>query len=901
MSSITKENDSKLNEILGVVLLGLAALACAAVYFDAVGVFGSMARDIVFGVSGAFGYIVPILLGTAGVLMIARRRAEVHAGKRALMLLGFVLFISMWHLGVAGVISVQGGTYGMFLTDSYKMGASTHSGGGILGALLTYWTYTYLGMEGSWIVLIVGLAVCVLAVTNLSIRKLSADIGSAMKNSYEDHRVRANDVRERRRRQIETANESAGRSMYGDSLADAAVPMRGVGGRRKTPLPQPELDPPFSLQNNQNEARAPKQASKSRPAPVQQRPSINNVIELSTRKPIANKPALDEELTITAKMPTVEKRPARSPEPTAPPVPDDVPWDTEELPDPEEQYDPEPYREVFADTDIQFDDDPVPEVREKRRIDPELVERVTGKYAKVSVAESRPAYHVETGHNREGTAAVLAADADGRARHAATPGYTLPPVDLLDVAPKRARNASAEMQKNAALIEQTLLTFNVEARVVNILEGPVVTRYELELAPGVRVDRIGNLAGNLAMTLAASTIRIEAPVPGKSVVGIEVPNTVREMVGLRELLEDPKYANVSSPLAFALGKDITGTPVYADIAKMPHLLVAGQTGAGKSVCINSLIISILYRSSPDDVQMLMIDPKQVELSGYNAIPHLVSEVVTDAKKAPLALNWAVNEMNQRYNLFKKHHARNLAGYNEMLRAEGEKKLPHLLIIVDELAELMMTSGKEVEEAIQRIAQLGRAAGIHLVIATQRPTVKVITGLIKANVPGRIGFSVKSSVDSRTILDVNGAEKLLGKGDMLFYTTGLAAPERIQGCNVSDDEIARVVDFVQNQQGTWKTRLEFDDEERDSGGQSADEGEENGKDKLFQEAMRLAVENDGVSTSFLQRRLRIGYGRAARLLDELQLEGIISGPNGSKAREVLISREDFERIYGEDAM
>lgn len=881
MSSADKTNGSKLNEILGVVLIGLAALAAVAVYFDAGGVFGSFSRDFVFGMSGSFGYLLPIILGAAGVYAIAARRSPVHNGKRLLFALGILVLISMWHLGVAGLISLPNGTYGMFLGDSYEIGAATRTGGGVLGALLTYWTTTYLGIEGSWVVLIVALAVCVLAVTNLSIRKLSKDLGTAVRTSYEEHRTRSDEARERIRAFHQNKTHDPSRVPASDNPFDMRVqPLevkRKVGGRRKS-APQPELDPPFSL--------AQKAPRKAPPASD----FVDNVINLSEHRSTRG-----------------ARRAASAPE-------QQIPADTAEVPaavngvglppEAEMNYDPEPYREVFADTDIQFDDDAVPEVRAKRRIDPELVERVTGKYAKVSVAPPaahQAAYHIETGQNRAGTAAAVAADTGRRTAPAKPPeGYVLPSLELLNrPQPRVRRSGTSEVQKNAALLEETLATFNIEAHVEDILEGPVVTRYELKLAPGVQVNRVVRLAQNLGMALAASSIRIEAPVPGKSVVGIEIPNAERESVGLRELLENPKYASLSSPLAFALGKDITGTPVYADITKMPHLLVAGQTGAGKSVCINSLIISILYRCSPEDVQMLMIDPKQVELSGYNDIPHLLSSVVTDPKKAPYALNWAVNEMNQRYNLIAKRNVRGLDAYNDLLIAEGQKKLPHILIIVDELAELMMTSGKEVEEAIQRIAQLGRAAGIHLVIATQRPVVKVITGLIKANVPGRIAFSVKSSVDSKTILDSAGAEKLLGRGDMLFYTTGLAAPERIQGCNVTDAEIERVVEHVKNQQGTWKTRVEFEEDERDNGSQMLGDTEESGRDRLFFEAMRVAVENEGVSTSFLQRRLRIGYGRAARLLDELEMDGVISGPNGSKAREVLISREEFERLYGDD--
>ncbi|MCX7695851.1 MAG: DNA translocase FtsK [Caloramator sp.] len=472
--------------------------------------------------------------------------------------------------------------------------------------------------------------------------------------------------------------------------------------------------------------------------------------------------------------------------------------------------------------------------------------------------------------------------------------YKFPPLDLLcENNYKGQLQDKKELLQNAKLLEDTLNSFGVDAKVIQVNRGPSVTRYEIQPSAGVKVSRIVNLADDIALNLAASSVRIEAPIPGKSAVGIEVPNREVVPVMLREVLESKEFLDFKSNLAFALGKDITGKCIVTDLSKMPHLLIAGATGSGKSVCINTLITSIIYKSSPNDVKMLLIDPKVVELSVYNGIPHLLIPVVTEPKKAASALYWAVNEMTQRYKMFAENNVRNIEGYNKLMDdIDPIKKLPQIVIIIDELADLMMVAPNDVEDAICRLAQMARAAGMHLVIATQRPSVDVITGVIKANIPSRIAFAVSSQVDSRTILDMAGAEKLLGRGDMLFMPIGESKPIRIQGAFISDKEVESIVLYLKNNSSTDYKEEIIDDIEKNINTTPDSNGEF--EDELLNEAINIAVESGQVSASMLQRRLRIGFNRAARLIEEMELRGIIGKQEGSKPRQVLISKQDVEK-------
>lgn len=485
-------------------------------------------------------------------------------------------------------------------------------------------------------------------------------------------------------------------------------------------------------------------------------------------------------------------------------------------------------------------------------------------------------------------------------------GYVFPPMDLLKATKSQTSNNDEMMQRNAEQLREVLESFGVGVTMQNYSCGPAVTRYEMIPDQGVKVSKITGLADDLMMNLAAQSIRIEAPIPGKRAVGIEIPNAKRSGVGFRELIDSDQFKKHPSKLAFAVGKDIEGNVIVEDIAKMPHLLIAGATGSGKSVCTNTLIMSILYKARPDEVKLILIDPKQVELKVYNGIPHLLSPVVTDPKKAAGALNWAVGEMTKRYQQFAELNVRNIQGYNEKAReiknAEETqvslKPMPQIVIIVDELADLMMVAKSEVEEAIVRLAQLARAAGIHLVIATQRPSVDVVTGLIKANVPSRIALSVSSGVDSRTIIDCVGAEKLLGNGDMLFYPTNYPKPVRVQGAYISDDEVVNVVDYLkencQKEEEQEDISTQFVSEESASGTVNIGSGVvEEGNDEYFYQAGKFIIEKDKASIGMLQRMFRIGFNRAARIMDQLHTAGVVGAEEGTKPRQVLMTMEEFE--------
>ena len=498
--------------------------------------------------------------------------------------------------------------------------------------------------------------------------------------------------------------------------------------------------------------------------------------------------------------------------------------------------------------------------------------------------------------------------------------YLLPPIDCLNM-PKEsnASNLEAELKQTAKKLEETLSSFGVETRTVGICSGPSVTRYEIQPAAGVKISKITNLADDIALNLAASGVRIEAPIPNKAAVGIEVPNKNRRMVTMREVVDQPQYKNAKSKLNVALGKDITGEFVYSDLSKMPHLLIAGTTGSGKSVCLNSMIVSILYNATPEEVKLLMIDPKQVEFTVYNGIPHLLVPVVSDPRKASGALAWAVTEMLTRYKTFSENSVRDISGYNSICESQGKKKMPQIVIFIDELSDLMMAAPNEVEDSICRLAQMARAAGMHLVIATQRPSVDVITGIIKANIPSRISLSVSSQVDSRTIIDSVGAEKLLGNGDMLYYPVGIPKPIRVQGCFLSDKEVENVVTHIKNQaQSVYDDDVmkEIDRNAANTGAKKKDtsasdsDGGDGPADEMLPKAIEAVIEAQSASTTLLQRKLKLGYARAARIVDELEERGIIGPYEGAKPRKVLITKQQWyemnalaqggaDKPYGED--
>ena len=496
------------------------------------------------------------------------------------------------------------------------------------------------------------------------------------------------------------------------------------------------------------------------------------------------------------------------------------------------------------------------------------------------------------------------------------PVYDYPPIDLLTQGKHASvAGAEAELRESSACLLDTLDSFNIEAQIIGIVRGPSVTRFELTIPRGIKISRITALSDDIALSLGAANVRI-APIPDKVAVGIEVPNKTVNTVFIRECIGSPAFANAKSRLSFAVGKDITGKPVIGDIAKMPHMLIAGTTGSGKSVCINSMLISLLYKSTPEEVRLIMVDPKMVELGNYNGIPHLLIPVVTDPKKAAGALNWAVGEMERRYKLFADHQVRNLVGYNDLMRSEKAKAeqtedghpeqyqvLPQIVIVIDELADLMMVAAKEVENSICRIAQKARAAGMHLVVATQRPSADVITGIMKANIPSRIAFAVASQIESRIILDTTGAEKLIGKGDMLYAPLGEGKPTRVQGCFISNEEIEAVIARIKETSTAEYSEeiLEHIEQQAEQvgnnkgGGSSGTNDLSDDEDELIEEAIEVIMDCRQASTSMLQRRLKLGYSRAARIIDQIEDRGIIGPSEGSKPRQILISREDWQEM------
>lgn len=481
-----------------------------------------------------------------------------------------------------------------------------------------------------------------------------------------------------------------------------------------------------------------------------------------------------------------------------------------------------------------------------------------------------------------------------------TKQYVLPPINLLSKSVSKANDpaAATELKEKADTLINTLESFGVKARIVAIQRGPRVTRYEIQPAAGVKVSKITNLSDDIALNLAAAGVRIEAPIPGKAAIGIEIPNTNQDVVSIREIIESREFRDAKSKLAFSVGKDIAGNIIIGDVAKMPHMIIAGTTGSGKSVCTNSIIMSILYRATPDEVKLILIDPKMVEFTTYNGIPHLLIPVVTDPRQAAGALNWGVQEMLRRYKLFADNNVRDLGGYNELAVRKGYDKLPQIVIAIDEFSDLMMAASKEVEDSVCRLAQMARAAGMHLIIATQRPTTDVITGLIKANIPSRIALSVQSQVDSRTILDTQGAEKLLGYGDMLYYPNGMQKPLRVQGCFCSTKEVETIVDFIKKESVSEYNEEIIEAVEQNMPAEKGDRTAEasepigNGDDVLIEKAIDVVVEMGQASTSSLQRKLKLGYARAARIIDELESMGVVGPYEGAKPRKVIMSKQQW---------
>ena len=849
--------------------IGLIALFAAMVFlflcnFGIIGPLGDSVSGFLFGIFGLTAYVVPILTFLATAFWFAN---EGNANALRKLISGIVLFV------MAGVVCdmIVGNTDQM---SGYQMGMlyeicrDTRSGGGILAGSICYLLKHYLGVLGTVLVVLLCSVVSLILLTEKSLLAGMKNSGSRMRElSREDAERRRENAKVRRQEQEEHR------------------------ARRE-------------------EERRLKAEEKENEKILRMEKKVSGVM-LDTALPRQEPARRDDvhEIMFTEDQDTEQSLSADEHSPTA-------------------NFDFEKVRirsmhQVTMDEYGEYPDDEIAEEDEEEFYgedsyitpDEEIHESSGNQSIRVhKEGNEEPREQLKPDRYSERPKVVPPkSDFPGEMPQAVKKPpkkYIFPPLSRLQKGTAVSGDSTMELKETAMRLQQTLNTFGVRVSITDISQGPSVTRYELQPEQGVKVSKIVGLADDIKLNLAATDIRIEAPIPGKAAIGIEVPNKENIPVALRDLLESKEFKDFPSSIAFAVGKDIAGKVVVADIAKMPHMLIAGATGSGKSVCINTLIMSILYKAHPDDVKLIMVDPKVVELSVYNGIPHLLIPVVTDPKKASAALHWGVSEMEDRYRKFADFNVRDLKGYNkkvESMKENGDEsapaKLPQIVIIVDELADLMMVCPGEVEESICRLAQLARAAGIHLIIATQRPSVDVITGLIKANMPSRVAFSVSSGVDSRTILDMNGAEKLLGKGDMLFYPQGYTKPARIQGAFVSDKEVSDVVDFLKNQTlgNVYAQDIEEKIKNMGSSGTAGGGGSSDSElDEFFERAGRFIIDKDKASIGMLQRVLKVGFNRAARIMDQLSEYGVVGEEEGTKPRKILMSMEQFEQLLEEIA-
>ncbi|MGN8800106.1 DNA translocase FtsK 4TM domain-containing protein [Candidatus Merdisoma sp. HCP28S3_D10] len=847
-----KEENAFIRDEVTVLILFAVSILLLISNFGVGGAAGSFVSGIMFGLFGIFAYILPVVLFLVTAFSISNRDNTIAAVKVGAMVIAGVLLCAAFQL-------LFGEKDGVGTITAFYTYASEHkTGGGALGGLICKALTGAFGLVGAWIILLVLFIICAVVITERSfiggVKTGSKRVYDTAREDARRYRIQAEERREARQKALEEqALEQEEEPNPKPVSAEPRRPRREhrVSGiaLEETVIKGPTEKENFIKNNVEPEDTAERQESYTDEMREITLPDLKDLDDMF-RIPIhRERPEKAEE----------EEEPAEAPVDTHP--------------------------ETFA-AEITKDPEPVKEAP-KQQAAPIPAPPVSAE--KQDPVRTQPA------------STPIQVEAE----------YLYPPLRLLkQVRHTENRDADRILHDTALHLQQILRDFGVGVTVTDVSQGPAVTRYELQPDQGVKVNKIVSLADDIKLNLAVTDVRIEAPIPGKAAVGIEVPNAENSIVSFRELVSSQEFKAHKSRLAFAVGKDIAGKIMVTDIAKMPHLLIAGATGSGKSVCINTLIMSLLYKATPDEVKLIMIDPKVVELSTYNGIPHLLIPVVTDPKKAAGALNWAVAEMTHRYKLFADYNVRNLEGYNEKIKniehIEDDtkpRKLPQIVIVVDELADLMMVAPGEVEDAICRLAQLARAAGIHLIIATQRPSVNVITGLIKANMPSRIAFAVSSGVDSRTILDMNGAEKLLGKGDMLFYPYGYPKPVRVQGAFVSDEEVSAVVEFLkENNSGNgYSTAVEehintVQTSEPEAAPGGSGDGPE--RDPLFAEAGRFIIEKDKASIGMLQRWFKVGFNRAARIMDQLAEAGVVGEEAGTKPREIRMSMEEFERYLEE---
>lgn len=874
----------------------IVALACAIFLeisnFGACGSIGNAISGCLFGIFGWIEYGLPILVFIGMAFLFANGFSS--AAIRKTVYAGILcLDISM----IAQLLVKL--PAGMKVGELYMTAFREKSGGGFLGGGLTLLLQSGIGVAGTWLVVIVLAVVMVLLLTEKSIIKLLQKSGVRLMDGFEEAKQQGQEYQERRKEERTTLEEIRAAKR---AEREAAKQEHKEQVKNELELKREATRQEQERRKEEAEKAKAKAALEQEAAEGRQEPEYNRFQHKIKKELFRNLTVLPEQgQEGTVKHDTFQQKGRLNPE------------EVHEI------------TMTIADTDMDMEADVKPDIKP---LEQEVTITMSGVDAD---KESEPKRRTRRSRQSVKPEEPITEDTDSRVQampqqesakvnpaevkqesfvqnRTSDREYQFPPYDLLQKGKGGKKSNDGYIQETMQKLQSTLDSFGVRATITDYSCGPAVTRFELQPEQGVKVSKIVGLADDIKLNLAAADIRIEAPIPGKAAVGIEIPNKENVAVMFRDLIENDSFVRFPSDIAFAVGKDIGGQVVVADIAKMPHLLIAGATGSGKSVCINTIIMSILYKAHPEDVKLIMIDPKVVELTAYNGIPHLLIPVVTDAKKAAGALNWAVVEMTKRYQLFAEYNVRNLKGYNKKVEEvqaqvgaeESElKKLPQIVVIVDELADLMMVAHGEVEDAIVRLSQLARAAGIHLVIATQRPSVDVITGLIKANVPSRIAFAVSSLVDSRTILDMAGAEKLLGKGDMLFYPTGFPKPVRVQGAFVSDEEVSAVVDFLKNQakEAEYDTEITSQIEQASAGtgmASGADSGEPE-RDEYFKEAAKVIIESDKASIGMLQRRFKIGFNRAARIMDQLAEAGVVGPDEGTKPRTILMSPEQFEEF------
>ena len=879
--------DSLLDEIILLLIIVVAIVVFVSLLTDKMGIIGGLISAFVKGLFGFSGLLLPIAVVLFCVWMLASEEKK-HPVVRGIGAFLFLLTLAAAAQIINPVARAEGVNFAKKCAIFYQEGA--FSNGGVFGGLIGGGLYTALDTLGSAIILLAVGIISVVMATGKSFFHAIADAhahGKARKKARNEKiKNKAERIRQQEQFEAERQAIKAERKKKTMSKEDFNIELHDKE-EKEVPYVQETVfqKKPSSLETKKKEPIFDFVKEKEREANLKAAAEKAHAVSAEHEEEDALAAAAlwraAEETVVNADAPIIDivgvdeatMMPARKQEPVQESMEEEIP--VIEMPAAVAELEEEipvvamEMAEV-EDVSVEASEEPV-----------EMAAEEVSEEAPVSEkkAEDVPAPEIPTEPVEE------------------EKPYIYPPIELLGADPQTGGPGNrSEMIENARKLESTLKSFGVDAKVIQISKGPTVTRYELSPSQGVKVSKIVNLADDIALNLAASGIRIEAPIPGKAAVGIEVPNKETQSVYMRTILESEAFKEHPSKLAFALGQDIAGNPVVTDIAKMPHLLIAGATGSGKSVCINTLITSILYKADPKEVKLLLVDPKVVELSVYNGIPHLLIPVVTDPKKASSALNWAVREMLQRYNDFAAHGVRDIKGFNKMMEDKGDEKgkMPQIVIIIDELADLMMAAPGEVEDAICRLAQMARAAGMHLIIATQRPSVDVITGVIKANIPSRLAFAVSSGIDSRTILDMVGAEKLLGKGDMLFYPSGQSKPSRLQGAFVTDQEVEEIVSFLKKSSRPYYTQETID---QITATAKVGGGEVEDSDEFFGPAVDLVIEKEKASVSMLQRQFRIGYNRAARLMDDLEKHGIVGPEEGSKPRKVLITRSEWEEMTG----